>query len=147
MQKSLINKESNTGCFPVNIMKFLRTPILKNICEWLLQSLIFLIFLLLHAWGVPVHVVPKDLRSSRHFINASKKVMKDFARHCPFVTEHKMNANNTFQRTSWTSSERLTYVQFTSCAQEVIIFLMHCKLLWKNVEPFFVLFGDWGWSF
>ena len=23
-------------CFPVNIAKFLRTPILKNICEWLL---------------------------------------------------------------------------------------------------------------
>ena len=23
-------------CFPVNIVKFLRTPILKNICEWLL---------------------------------------------------------------------------------------------------------------
>ena len=29
-------------CFPVSIAKFLRTPILKNICEWLL--LFFTIF-------------------------------------------------------------------------------------------------------
>ena len=26
----------NTGCFPVNIVKFFRTPILKKICERLL---------------------------------------------------------------------------------------------------------------
>ena len=51
MLKSLFNKvESIQACsfikkrlqhmyFPVNIAKFLRTPILKNICEWLLLFL------------------------------------------------------------------------------------------------------------
>ena len=32
----LFNSDSNTGFFPVNIMKFLRAPILKNICKRLL---------------------------------------------------------------------------------------------------------------
>ena len=43
--KSLFNRASRTAtfkkclqhrCFPVEFAKFLRTPILKNICEWLL---------------------------------------------------------------------------------------------------------------
>ena len=29
-------KKTPTQCFPVNITKFLRTPILKNIWKWLL---------------------------------------------------------------------------------------------------------------
>ena len=29
------------GCFPVNIAKFLRTPVLKNIWEWLLLKVVF----------------------------------------------------------------------------------------------------------
>ena len=32
----LIKGDSNTGVFFANIVKLLRTPILKNICEWLL---------------------------------------------------------------------------------------------------------------
>ena len=28
-------------CFPVNIGEFLRTPILKNICKWLLLNVAF----------------------------------------------------------------------------------------------------------
>ena len=32
----VIQKRFQHRCFPVNIAKFLRTPILKNICEWLL---------------------------------------------------------------------------------------------------------------
>ena len=31
-----IKNRVQPGCFPVNIAKFLRTPILKDICEWLL---------------------------------------------------------------------------------------------------------------
>ena len=30
-----IKKRLQDRCFPVSIVKFLRTPILKNICEWL----------------------------------------------------------------------------------------------------------------
>ena len=43
---SLFNKKTPTQkrlqhkCFPVNISKFVRTPITKNICEWLLQALV-----------------------------------------------------------------------------------------------------------
>ena len=33
---NLIKKDFSTGLFPVNTEKFLRTPILKNICEQLL---------------------------------------------------------------------------------------------------------------
>ena len=31
-------------CFPVNIAKFLRAPILKNICEWLFMFFTFTLF-------------------------------------------------------------------------------------------------------
>ena len=31
-----IKKRLKHTCFPMNIAKFFRTPILKNICEWLL---------------------------------------------------------------------------------------------------------------
>ena len=34
---TLLKRDSNTGVFSVNIVKFLRTPILKNICELLLK--------------------------------------------------------------------------------------------------------------
>ena len=37
----LLKRNSNTGFFPADIEKFLRTPILKNICERLLQSFVF----------------------------------------------------------------------------------------------------------
>ena len=40
---TLLKRDSNHQCFPVNIAKFLRKPILKNICERLL--LLFLHFL------------------------------------------------------------------------------------------------------
>ena len=33
---ALFKKRLPRRCFPVNIPKFLRTPILKNICDWLL---------------------------------------------------------------------------------------------------------------
>ena len=33
-----IKKRLQHGCFPVNIAKFFRTTILKNICEWLEQT-------------------------------------------------------------------------------------------------------------
>ena len=33
-----VKKRLQLRCFPVNIAKFLRTPILKNICKWLLLS-------------------------------------------------------------------------------------------------------------
>ena len=34
---NLLKRDSETGvCFPVNLVKFLRTPILENICELLL---------------------------------------------------------------------------------------------------------------
>ena len=33
---NFIKKRLQDRCFPVNTAKFLRTPILKNICEWLL---------------------------------------------------------------------------------------------------------------
>ena len=33
---NFIKKRHQHGCFPVNILKFLRTPILNNICERLL---------------------------------------------------------------------------------------------------------------
>ena len=33
---ALLKKDTNTGVFFENIEKFLRIPILKNICEWLL---------------------------------------------------------------------------------------------------------------
>ena len=33
---NFITKRLQHSCFPVDIAKFLRTPILKNICEWLL---------------------------------------------------------------------------------------------------------------
>ena len=33
---NFIEKRLQHRCFPVNIAKLLRTPILKNICEWLL---------------------------------------------------------------------------------------------------------------
>ena len=32
--KGFIKKRLQNKCFPVNIAKFLRTTILKNICEW-----------------------------------------------------------------------------------------------------------------
>ena len=35
---NFIKKRLQQKCFPVNIAKFLRTPILKNICEWLLLN-------------------------------------------------------------------------------------------------------------
>ena len=37
---SFIKKRLQHRCFPVNIAKFLRTPILKNICKWLPLKLI-----------------------------------------------------------------------------------------------------------
>ena len=36
---TLLKGESNT-CFPVNIAKFLITPVLKNMCIWLLLKII-----------------------------------------------------------------------------------------------------------
>ena len=36
----LLKRDSKHSCFPVNIAKFLRTPILKNICERLLLNFI-----------------------------------------------------------------------------------------------------------
>ena len=36
-----IKKRLQHRCFPVNIAKFLRTPILKNICEWLLLIILW----------------------------------------------------------------------------------------------------------
>ena len=36
---SFIKKKHQHRCFPVNIAKFLRAPILKNIYEWLLLRL------------------------------------------------------------------------------------------------------------
>ena len=36
---SFISKRAQHKCFPVNIAKFLRPPIFKNICEWLLLHL------------------------------------------------------------------------------------------------------------
>ena len=35
-------------CFPVKFVKFLKTPILKNICERLFYIMMFLMFMLLH---------------------------------------------------------------------------------------------------
>ena len=37
--RNFIKKRFQNKCFPVNISKFLRTPILKNICEPLLRLL------------------------------------------------------------------------------------------------------------
>ena len=37
---NFIKKRLQHGCFPLNIAKFLRTPILKNICERLLFYLL-----------------------------------------------------------------------------------------------------------
>ena len=34
---SFIKKRLQHLCFPVNIAKFLRAPVLKNICEWLFE--------------------------------------------------------------------------------------------------------------
>ena len=36
IQRDFITKKLQHRCFHVSIAKFLRTPILKNICEWLL---------------------------------------------------------------------------------------------------------------
>ena len=36
---TLLKRDPNTGLFPVNITKFLRTPILKDTCERLLLQL------------------------------------------------------------------------------------------------------------
>ena len=38
MQAFFIRKILQHRCFPVNIAKVLRTPVLKNICEWLLLN-------------------------------------------------------------------------------------------------------------
>ena len=41
IQPSNFNKERlQHRCFPVNIANFLKTPILKNICEWLLLLIV-----------------------------------------------------------------------------------------------------------
>ena len=50
-----MKKKLQHSCFPVNIAKFLRTPILKNICERLLLDLSYLSntfqrHFLLHFW-------------------------------------------------------------------------------------------------
>ena len=66
-------------CYPVNIAKFLRTPVLKNICERLLLSLLYflgsklerksgrmtstqIMFLKLQLYINPLNIV-SDLRS------------------------------------------------------------------------------------
>ena len=36
-KKTLLKKRLQHSCFPVNIQKILRTPILKNICKQLLR--------------------------------------------------------------------------------------------------------------
>ena len=38
--RSHLKKKSQHRCFPVNIVMFLRTPILKNLCEWLLLNFV-----------------------------------------------------------------------------------------------------------
>ena len=52
---NFIKKRLWHRCFPVNIAKFLRKPILKNICEWLLlQFLIKMYLLYAKSMGVRV---------------------------------------------------------------------------------------------
>ena len=39
--RRLIKKRLRHRCFPVSFAKFLRKPILKNFCEWLLTDLFY----------------------------------------------------------------------------------------------------------
>ena len=48
---TLLKRDSGTGLFPVKSMKYLRTPILKNICERLLLHLFH--FISLASNGIP----------------------------------------------------------------------------------------------
>ena len=50
-------------CFPMNIAKFLRTPILKNICEWLL----------LNSVNLKKGLKEKQVTKSRHIVNYMKE--------------------------------------------------------------------------
>ena len=56
----LIKKSLQHRCFPVNIAKVLRTPILKNVCERL--------FLRLEQWGHNIWIFEFDIKAASHLV-------------------------------------------------------------------------------
>ena len=56
---NFIKKRLQNRCFPVKFAKFLRTPILKNICEWLL---------LYDCWITAQHFVYSSLKNQRWYL-------------------------------------------------------------------------------
>ena len=65
---NFIKKRLQHRCFHVNIAKFIRTPILKNICEWLLLS-------------------KGQIRTDPYFFCMhSLKIFSHIHTHCQFVT-------------------------------------------------------------
>ena len=80
---NFIKKRLQHRCFPVNIAKFLRTPILKNICKPLL--LIFLIPLGITASAKKVRCLTTHFLSMFLFIKQPLEVCCKKAETCNFI--------------------------------------------------------------
>ena len=104
---------------------FINTFICIFVCLWLCALLCFIFYILLYYIFC---VFPYTIKYTLSFSSTSS-----YPSAYPLDTGRKLNVHKTFRRTS---SERLMYVQFTSCVYWVIFFIFFITLMiFNNNRP------------
>ena len=116
---NFIEKRLERRCFPVNISKFFRTPIMKNISEWLLLA---------DAFITSEYIYPKQNESKKFMHLISKSL-------CIIVKKLKFSVQNFFSKRDQNHSllricshllKKLLKENFIVCALYLFIF-GHCN--------------------